>query len=339
MHKNKFGALIAGTLACVVFPAYADAATLRLAHVWPGGSKIDTQIFQAWADSVEEASDGRLEVQVFPSQTLAKADSTYEGAVKGIADIGATAQGYSAGRFPLTQVIELPGVSNSSREGSCILQKLYDEGDLDREYRDSHVLFMFTTGPGYLHAKGKQLDEPSDLEGMRMRRPTPLVGEMMTKLGAQSVGMPAPDIFTSLQRGVVDGLSINWEGAKTFRVNELVNYHTEIPLYDLSLIATMNQRTYDRLPDDLKAIIDAHSGMEWSMKAARVYDELIAAGRQEAVDAGDEIVTIDNPLEHEQWGPVLKDTIDGYITSLQDQGLPGAETYDKVMTLKASCES
>lgn len=327
------------TLGLAVLPGLAQAETLRLAHVWPGGSKIDTEIFQAWADSVEEASDGRLEVQVFPGQTLAKSDATYEAVVNGIADIGATAQGYTSGRFPLTQVVEVPGVSNSSRQGSCVLQKLYDQGDLDQEYSDSHVLFMFTTGPGYLHAKETVLEKPSDLEGMRMRRPTSLVGDMMEDLGAQPVGMPAPDIYTSLQRGVMDGLSINWEGAKTFRVNELVNYHTEVPLYDLALIATMNQDDYESLPDDLKKVVDEHSGMEWSMKAASVYDELIEEGRQEALDAGDEIITIDNPLQDDDWGPVLKDTINRYVSDLQEQGLPGAKTYDNVMTLKESCDA
>ncbi|MCK2046227.1 TRAP transporter substrate-binding protein [Chromohalobacter moromii] len=327
------------TLGLAVLPSLAQAETLRLAHVWPGGSKIDTEIFQAWADSVEEASDGRLEVQVFPGQTLAKSDATYEAVVDGIADIGATAQGYTSGRFPLTQVVEVPGVSNSSRQGSCVLQKLYDQGDLDQEYSDSHVLFMFTTGPGYLHAKEKLLEKPSDLEGMRLRRPTSLVGDMMEDLGAQPVGMPAPDIYTSLQRGVMDGLSINWEGAKTFRVNELVNYHTEVPLYDLALIATMNKDDYENLPDDLKKVVDEHSGMEWSMKAASVYDELIKEGRQEALDAGDEIITIDNPLQDDDWGPVLKDTVNRYVNDLQEEGLPGAQTYDNVMTLKESCDA
>ncbi|WP_136068568.1 TRAP transporter substrate-binding protein [Modicisalibacter radicis] len=327
------------TLGLALLPSLAQAETLRLAHVWPGGSKIDKEIFQAWADSVEEASEGRLEVQVFPGQTLAKSDATYEAVVNGIADIGATAQGYNSGRFPLTQVVEVPGVSNSSRQGSCVLQKLYDQGDLDREYSDTHVLFLFTTGPGYLHAKDKRLEKPGDLEGMRLRRPTSLVGDMMADLGAQPVGMPAPDIYTSLQRGVMDGLSINWEGAKTFRVNELVNYHTEVPLYDLALIATMNQDDYASLPDDLKKVIDDHSGMEWSMKAASVYDELIEEGRQEALDAGDEIITVENPLEDADWGPVLKDTIDRYVSGLQQDGLPGEQTYDSVMTLKASCDA
>ncbi|OBX34754.1 bacterial extracellular solute-binding protein, family 7 [Halomonas elongata] len=138
MRLNPIVTGLAVASALTTQAALAETTTLRVAHVWPGGSMIDKELFQAWATSVEEASQGRLEVEVYPGQTLTKSDKTYESIANGIADIGASAQGYTAGRFPLTQVIELPGVSASSRQGSCILQSLYDAGHLDAEYADTH---------------------------------------------------------------------------------------------------------------------------------------------------------------------------------------------------------
>ncbi|WNL39054.1 TRAP transporter substrate-binding protein [Halomonas sp. PAMB 3232] len=321
--------------ALVLLPAAAQAqTTLRLAHVWPGGSMVDSALFQAWADSVSEASGGELDVEVFPSQTLAKSAQTYDSTARGIADIGASAQGYTSGRFPLTQIVELPGVSSSAREGACILQSLYDQGYLEDEYADTRPLFFFTTGPGYLHTKERQIEKPEDLAGLRLRRPTSVVGDMMERLGAQAVGMPAPDVFTAMQRGVVDGLSFNWEGMKTFRLSELANYHTEVPLYDLSLFAVMNQRNYDALPVELRQVIDEHSGMAWSMRAAEVYDTLIAEGRQEAVEAGHTFIEIDDALTDPDWGPVLQETIDRYLNEV---GGNAQEIYDTAMSLKAEC--
>ncbi|MCK2183920.1 TRAP transporter substrate-binding protein [Halomonas getboli] len=314
--------------------SFADTTTLRIAHVWPGGSLIDKELFQAWASSVEEASDGRLEVEVYPGQTLTKSDKTYESTASGIADIGASAQGYTAGRFPLTQVVELPGVSSSAAQGACILQSLYDQGQLDDEYADTHPLFLFTTGPGYLHTQERTIRTPDDLAGLRLRRPTPLVGDMFERLDAQAVGMPAPDVFTAMQRGVVDGLSFNWEAMKTFRLNELADHHTEIPLYDLSLFATMSQRSYEALSPDLQRIIDDHSGAEWAQRAAAVYDELIRQGRQEAEAAGDEILVIDNALDDPEWGPVLQESIDRY---LEEVGGNARGIYDEAMQLKEKC--
>ncbi|SHL21651.1 TRAP transporter substrate-binding protein [Halomonas caseinilytica] len=336
MRLNPIVTGLAVASALTTQAALAETTTLRVAHVWPGGSMIDKELFQAWATSVEEASQGRLEVEVYPGQTLTKSDKTYESIANGIADIGASAQGYTAGRFPLTQVIELPGVSASSRQGSCILQSLYDAGHLNAEYADTHPLFMFTTGPGYLHTKTQPIETPEDLDGLRLRRPTPLVGDMFERLGAQAVGMPAPDVFTAMQRGVVDGLSFNWEGMKTFRLNELANHHTEVPLYDLSLFATMSQRTYDALPDDLQQVIDDHSGLEWSLRAAEVYDELIRQGRQEAEAAGDDFVVIDNALEHPDWGPVLQETTDRYLEEIGDEA---STVYDEAMSLQDKCSA
>ncbi|WP_445621885.1 TRAP transporter substrate-binding protein [Kushneria sp. Sum13] len=333
MRTTLISAALALSLAVPLDTAGA-AEVLRVAHVWPGGSLIDRELFQAWAKSVEKASNGELRVQVFPGQTLAKSDQTYQSAVSGIADIGSTAQGYNAGRFPLTQVVELPGISQSSHQGSCVLQSLYDQGALGDEYRDSHVLFMFTTGPGYLHTKRKLISTPADMAGLRLRRPTSVVGDMMTRQGAQAVGMPAPDVFTSMQRGVLDGLSFNWEAMKTFRLNEQTRYHTEVPLYDLSLVATMNQKRYDALPANLRAVIDDHSGMAWSMKAAAVYDQLIAQGREEAVEAGHEFLAVEAPLEDPQWGPVLQETIDTY---LQKTGGNAQAVYDDARRLAERC--
>ncbi|WP_431025150.1 TRAP transporter substrate-binding protein [Halomonas sp. H5] len=317
--------------------ALAEASTtLRVAHVWPGGSLIDRELFQAWADSVEAASQGRLEVEVYPSQTLARSEQTYDSTANGIADIGASAQGYTAGRFPLTQVVELPGVSASSRQGACILQSLYDEGRLDAEYADTRPLFLFTTGPGYLHTRERLIETPADLAGLRLRRPTPVVGDMLERLDAQAVGMPAPDVFTSMQRGVVDGLSFNWEGMKTFRLNELATHHTEVPLYDLSLFATMSQRSYEALPEDLQRIIDDHSGLEWSLRAAAVYDELIRQGREEAEAAGHDFLVIEDALDHPDWGPVLRETTDRY---LEEIGGEAQEVYEIAMGLQETCEA
>ena len=195
---------------------------------------------------------------------------------------------------------------------------------------------MFTTGPGYLHTKDQLIETPADLEGLRLRRPTPVVGDMFERLGAQAVGMPAPDVFTSMQRGVVDGLSFNWEGMKTFRLNELAQYHTEVPLYDLSLFATMSQRSYDSLPTDLQQVIDDHSGLEWSLRAAEVYDEMIRQGREEAVEAGHEFVVIEDALEDPEWGPVLQQTIDDY---LEDIGGSANDIYKAAMDLQQSCQA
>lgn len=336
--KTKFTAcLLAASIAGLGAASAQSATTLRMAHFWPGASGVNQEIFEAWAATLEEESDGELRVEMFPSGTLAKPDSIYEAAANGIADIGATAQGYTAGRFPLSQIVELPGVATTATQGACVLQTLYDEGHLESEYEDTRPLFFFTTGPGGIHTIDTDVQVPSDLEGLRIRRPTAVAGEMLENMGASPVGMPAPDIYTAMQRGVIDGLSFPWEGLKGFRINELVEYHTEVPFYTLIFVATMNQRAYDNLSPEQQAVIDANAGMKWAGNAGEVFDRLDVEGKQEARDAGHTIREIENPLEHPDWQKPLQDGIESYLTRLEERGLPGREVYEAALAASESC--
>ncbi|TDB04200.1 TRAP transporter substrate-binding protein [Halomonas marinisediminis] len=321
-------------------PALAEAQTLRMAHLWPSGSTVNQEIYQAWADRIEQESEGQLQVEIYPSQTLSKADQSYEAAVNGIADVAVTLQGYTAGRFPLTEIVQLPGVVNDASQGSCILQSLYDEGDIAAEYDDSHVLFMFTTGPAYIHTKATEIKSPEDLAGLRIRRPSDVAGEMLSSMGAQPVGMPAPDIYTSLQRGVMDGLSFPWEAMSVFRINELVNYHLQVPYYAGAIVATMNKSAYEQLSPDMQAVIDRNSGMEWAQIAGDVFDKLDKRGRQEALEQGDIIHTVENPLDDSEWAPPLKKGTKNYLERLEERGLDNAsEVYQKALSLQERCSS
>ncbi|MGJ7459309.1 TRAP transporter substrate-binding protein [Halomonas sp. RA08-2] len=338
MNRTLTRCLLAASIAGLTAASAAQASTtLRMAHFWPGASGVNQEVFEAWAASIEEESGGDLRVEMFPSGTLAKPDSLYEAAANGIADVIATAQGYTAGRFPLSQIVELPGVATTAAQGACVLQTLYEEGHLDEEYADTRPLYFFTTGPGGIHTIDTDVQVPADLEGLRIRRPTAVAGQMLENMGASPVGMPAPDIYTSMQRGVIDGLSFPWEGLKGFRINELVEYHTEVPFYTLIFVATMNQRSYDRLSPEQQAVIDANAGMRWAGNAGEVFDRLDVEGKQEAQDAGHTIREIENPLEHPDWQQPLQDGIDSYLAELEERGLPGREVYEAALVASEAC--
>ncbi|UYF99862.1 TRAP transporter substrate-binding protein [Halomonas sp. GD1P12] len=316
----------------------AHAETLRLSHFWPSASAVHKEIFEVWADSVEEASQGELDVQIFPSGTLSKPDHAYQGAVDGISDIAASLQGYTSGRFPLSEIVQLPGISSSATQGSCILQTMFDEGLIDSEYEDVKVLFLFTTGPAYLHTRSTEIQSPSDLAGLRIRRPSDVAGEMLSSLGADPIGMPAPDIYTSLQRGVMDGLSFPWEAMRVFGINELVDYHLEVPYYSGAVMAVMNRDAFEALSDEARAVIDQHSGMAWSQVAGEVYHRLDAVGRDEALEQGDTIHTVEDPLGDPAWAGPLEEGTERYLTRLEERGLDNArEVHERALSLRDEC--
>lgn len=315
-----------------------ETTVLRFSHFYPSTSDINEQIFEPWAKKIEADSNGRLKVEVYPSATISKADTAYESAVKGTIDIGSQVQGYTSGRFPLSQIAELPGLSNSSTQTGCMLQTLYDNGAIASEYDDSHLLFMFATGPGTLHSTNKLIKTPEDMRGMRIRRPSAVAGDIIESMGASPVGLPANDIYTSLQRGVVDGLSFPWEAMATFKLDELTKYHTNMPFYSSALMVTMNKDKYEGLPEDLKQVIDDNSGMALSKKVGAMWDKTYSVQLQAARDKGDEVIDILDPLNNPDWkGPLEKGT-QKYLDDVNALGLDADGVYEKAKAASIACK-
>ena len=315
---------------------YADVYKLRLGHFWPAGSSVD-EVINDWAETIKTASSGELVIDIYPAQTLAKAARSYSAAANGIVDITITAQGYMAGRFPVTQIIELPGIVETAENASCVLQKLYDEKLISSEYQDTHPLFFFAHGPGHIHTNGKNILTPEDLNGLRIRRATTVVAQALAKLGAQPIGMPAPETYTAAQRKVIDGVAFPWQAMKDFRLNEQLDTHTELALYTLSFITTMNTESYARLPNHLQTVIDENSGMEWARIMGQKLDNLDAAGRAEALEKGHTINTISGLAENPEWKPVLDQVVRGYLETVNTQHPEAGTVYEKALEFKESC--
>lgn len=329
-----------GLMAASALSAQAEEVTLRVGHLWPAVAGPHTDLLAVWAKTVEEESEGRINVEVYPSGALAAPPAQYDAVTNRIMDVTATVQGYTANRFPLTQIVELPGVVDTGKQGACVTQSLYEEGLIDQEYSDTHPIFMFTHGPGLFHVSGTTIREPGDLKGLRIRRPTTVVGNILTELGAQPVGMAAPESYTSMQRGVIDGVALPWEGALSFRLNELADSHTEIGgLYTLSFIVTMNNSVYNRLSDENKAVIDKNSGMDWAIKAGEVFDRMDVKGRKQAVDSGDEIIVIEGGTDNPAWAPHINKAREDYLDQLESRGLPARQVYQRALDLASQCEA
>lgn len=331
------GLLAAAGLAAGISNAQAADVNLNFAHFMPEGSWQNRELFTGWAEAVKAESGGRIDVTVFPAQTLGKAPEGYDNAKNGVADIAWTLQGYTAGRFPLSQVVELSGLFETAEVGSCAFQKLYDSGVLDAEYGETHVLFVHTHGPGHLHTNGKAVTTLADLKGLKIRRPSPVIAKLLEELGAEPVGMPAPQIYESMQRGAIDGFMLPWEAVKGFRVDEVSDQHTEFGFYAAAFVLTLNKDRYESLPADLKTVIDDNSGMKWALRAGKGFDTGDVAGLEAAKATG----TI-----HKIEGAALADfqaaadrATASYLKELDDKGLPGTETYEKVHSYVAECKA
>jgi TRAP-type C4-dicarboxylate transport system substrate-binding protein len=317
--------------------ANASEVNMNFAHFMPAGTWQNKELFTGWKQAVEAESNGRINVTIFPAQTLGKAPAGYDNARTGVADIAWTVQGYTAGRFPLSHIVELPGLFKTAEVGSCAFQKLYDSGTLDAEYNETHVLFVHTHGQGHLHTRGKAVTTLANLKGLKIRRPTAVIGKLLEELGAEPVGMPAPRIYESMQRGTIDGYMLPWEAVKGFRAYEVSDHHTEFGFYSLAFVLTMNKARYENLPYDLKQVIDDNTGMAWAIRAGKGFDKGDEVGLEATRGTG-EFHKIEGS-ELAEWKAAGERTTAGYLAELDAKGLPGAATYEQVKGYVAECQA
>ncbi|TMV10577.1 TRAP transporter substrate-binding protein [Arenibacterium halophilum] len=315
--------------------AIAQEVTLKLHQFLPAQANVPKLVLDVWADNVEKASDGRIKVDRYPSMQLGgKPPELMDQAIDGVADIVWTVVGYTPGRFPTTEVFELPFMMTNARAVSRAYWEMFEKHMKDDEFRDVHILGTWVHGPGMIHTKDP-VEKPEDLQGMKIRGGSRSVNSLLTKLGATPVGMPVPAVSEGLSKGVIDGTTIPWEVTTALKVPELVGNHTEFTgkaLYVLTFVLAMNKDKYESLPDDLKKVIDDNSGLEFSVFAGGTQADSDGPARQVAVDRGNNIITI-SEADTEEWRKLSQPIYDEWVEDMNKRGKDGQALLDEARML------
>ena len=333
-------ALLGGLTAALIVGASVSAraqetVTLRIQHFLPPQAWIPANFIEEWAAKVSDAANGRIQFEIYPAMQLGGAPGDlYDQMVDGLVDIVWVLPGYTPGRFPMTEVFELPFITSNGETTAGGMWAFY-ENNLADEYRDAHMIAFFSHGPGLLHSNAP-IATLEDMDGLAVRGPTRTINWMLEELGAEAIGMPVPQVPENLARGVIEAVVIPWEVTPSLRLTELVDNHTDFTgdesLYVATMMFAMSRTAYDALPDDLKAVIDANSGLETSQWAGRVADEGDAPGRQIAVDAGNNIITLD-ATETARWKEAAQPVYDRWIEMMNELGLNGEALVDEARAL------
>ncbi|MHA7775512.1 TRAP transporter substrate-binding protein [Roseibium sp. M-1] len=325
------------TLASASAPVAAADVTLRLHQMLPAQASVPRNILEPWMAKIQEESGGRIEIQHFPAMQLGgKPPELIDQAIDGVADIVWTLPGYTPGRFPRTEVFELPFIMTDAEAVSRAYWQLAEETMLDQDFKDMKVLGLWVHGPGLIHSK-EPIDSLDDLNGVKLRAPTRVTNEMFSALGATPVGMPVPAVPEALSKGVIDATVVPWEVTGALKINELVSNHTDFgkdALYTATFVLAMNRATYDALPDDLKAVIDNNSGLELSAFAGRQMQADDAPPRDDAIAKGGAMIEL--PAEEiARWKEAAAPTREKWIVEMDEKGLDGSGLYQRALELIA----
>jgi TRAP-type C4-dicarboxylate transport system substrate-binding protein len=326
--RNLIGA--AALAAASVTGAQAQEVTLALSHWVPPVHPLQATGMEMWAESVAEASEGRIAVEIYPAQQLGAAADHYDMARDGIVDIGFINPGYQPGRFPIIAAAELPFTISNAIGGSRALHEWY----LDyagQEMSDVKVCMVHLHDPGTLHGVSGPLQAPEDFDGLNIRPAHGTLARLVNLLGAASVQVPAPAMRDLINSGGADVTASPWGSLFVFGVQDAVTHHLDMPFYVTTFAFVMNQGTYDGLSPENRAVIDDHCNPEWSQRITTGWVEAEASGYQRLKDAGGHEFYVPTDEEVERWRAVAAPLIDEWKASAAEAGIDADAAYDDLI--------
>ncbi len=320
--KATLGAL---AIAGAAQAAWAAEVTLRLHQFLPPQATIPAKAILPWAKKIETESGNRIKIQQFPAMQLGGKPSDLLDQVKdGVVDIVWTVLGYTPGRFPKAEVFELPFLSGNAESSSRAFQTFVEKNAMD-EFKDVHLIAVHVHGPGLFHSR-EPITKLEDLKGMKVRGGSRVINIMLEQLGATPVGMPVPSIGEALSKGVVSAATIPWEVVPALKIQQIVKNHTQFSgdegLYTQTFALMMNKASYDKLPADLKKVIDANSGSDTAALYGRAMAEGDKAGLAVVKAAGNHIVTLD-ANQTARWKREAEGTRAIWFKEVAEKGIDG----------------
>ncbi len=315
---------------------FAEPIQLKMALFVPDKHVQFSQVIEPWARRIEDLSDGRLKINLYPGGELVSPRDQYDAVQKGDIDLSFGLPGYTPGKFPLTSAIRLPFLVRSAEKGSIVLWDTYKRF-LQEEYKDVKILWLFCHGPGQLHTTKKQVKTLDDLKGLRIRTPDPLVSKVLERLGAVPVKKPITEAYDALAEGSVDGVVAPWEVMRPFKFYEYCKYHTIVNLYSMSFFVAMNKDVYASLPENLRKIIDENSGERMAMASGKAADLEDLKGAKLAMEQGGEIHILSDQ-EKERWRGIAMSVGGDWVKEMESKGLPGDKVLSHVSELLISIQ-
>lgn len=256
--------LTAGALALTLsagISAQADAAEYNwhFANLYSRGTAFG-KVYQSLADNIEKMSGGRISVKMMYAGEGVSTNGIFDAVRNGLITMGAPFQPMNAGEMP-AGIIEV-GLPGGTSDPAKLMDLFYEKGfgDVLKEAYAKHGLVWldpYIQPPVYIITK-KPINSIADFKGLKIRAPG-AYGKFLRNLGASPVNLTWGEIYTALSTGVIDGsIGSNMIDHRDGNHEEVAKYMYRLPLAGAQVLPVLvNQKAWNALPDDLKAIVRA----------------------------------------------------------------------------------
>ena len=307
----------------------AQAQTTLTMSSWVGPNHLLTRdVLQAWATSVEKATNGRVKLQMLAKHPSA-APGTFDAVRDGLVDVSYVTASYTPARHPLPLLAELPDAGATAEINSVAYSRIHWKYlQAANEYKGVKLLGVFTHGPGQMFLVKKPVTSVADLAGMKIRTGGGIAEAAAKALGASPFVKPAPESYELLSAGIADGTFFPSESVKSFNLDKVVHYATFFPggFYSSSFGFFMNQEKWDALPKQDQDAILSVSGEVLARLAGKAWDaadklgiEAMKAANVQIIEASPAFVADVRKLT----APLAQE----WIKSANAKGVDGAKAY------------
>lgn len=314
--------------------AFADSPDIEIVfgHPFPDQHHLVVNVLQGWMDEVEELTAGTVTFDVHPGGALSGPPDAYEHPAAGVTDMGWALQGYTPGQFPISQVIELPFLFETAVQGTEVFWDIYEEFPaLQDEYSETKVLALWAHDIGDVFTTSTPIESAEDMAGLSIRTPAPMQNVLVETLGGSAVGMPAPELYDSLDRDVIDGLLIGHSGVPTFGLDEVLGHATRGNFFVGGMFVAMNLQTWESMSDAQREVFEQTAFRRLSNLLAEDMDEVGGQAAAQFEDWGFDVVVLGEE-ELNAWREATADVPQQWIDSMPDD-VPAQEIYDRVLEL------
>lgn len=242
-----------------------------------------------FAELVEEKSEGKITVKLYPGGQLGQERDINESILDGSVHIGIGA-GALATVAPIVNILELPFLIKNQDHMNAIVDSPVADMLADRIRQEGgyEVVAWFSTGDSSIQTVDTPIEKPEDLNGLKLRSiENAALADALSTLGANPTPMPYGEVYTGVQTGVIEGATLDWGSVRSMRLHELVNYVTTP---DQAFLAEprpviMSAAFWESLNDAERAVIqeamDEAAAFErdlFKQRQKEAYEEIAASG-------------------------------------------------------------
>lgn len=267
MDRRKFLATVAAMPAVALIGSERAQAEqhLKWAVFTPDSEVTFRTVMKPFAETVQRESDDAVVFDLFPNGALGRNPGQQpQMLLDGVADLAWVVQSYSPGRFPDTEVLELPGLFKDIRESSLVATGLAKNNVL-KDYGDYYIVGLWGTAPYSIHTNFP-VNSIADLKGKTIRASSKNESAALRAFGAVPIGMPVTEIPEAISRGTISGTTSHLSPFFDFGLDRVTNNHFFIGLGVVPLAVLMNKKKFDALPETSRAVIERNAGYALTKK-------------------------------------------------------------------------